>query len=155
MLLPTSRRRTRVGKEEEAAVSSRAEENKAIVRRFEEALTKGDPDAIRELLAPDFVDHRPLQGDEDPGPEGYIRFVANAHAALTDLRYVIEEQMAAEGDRVISRLKIRGTHDRGDIVGFAPTGKEYEVTAIIIHRIEGGKIVEEWMEASDIAEATQ
>jgi steroid delta-isomerase-like uncharacterized protein len=154
MLLPTSRRRTRVGKEE-AAVSSRAEENKAIVRRFEEALTKGDPDAIRELLAPDFVDHRPLQGDEDPGPEGYIRFVANAHAALTDLRYVIEEQMAAEGDRVVSRLKIRGTHDRGDIVGFAPTGKKYEVTAIIIHRIEGGKIVEEWMEASDIAEATQ
>jgi steroid delta-isomerase-like uncharacterized protein len=154
-MLLTRWRKKAVGKEEEAAVSSRAEVNKAIVRRFEEALTKGDPDAIRELLAPDFVDHRPLQGDEDPGPEGYIRFVANAHAALTDLRYVIEEQMAAEGDRVVSRLKIRGTHDRGDIVGFAPTGKEYEVTAIIIHRIEGGKIVEEWMEASDIAEATQ
>ena len=108
-MLLTRWRKKAVGKEEEAAVSSRAEENKAIVRRFEEALTKGDPDAIRELLAPDFVDHRPLQGDEDPGPEGYIRFVANAHAALTDLRYVIEEQMAAEGDRVISRLKIRGT----------------------------------------------
>ncbi len=45
---------------------------------FEEVLTRGDPEAIRELLAPDFVDHRPLPGDEDPGPEGYIRFLADA-----------------------------------------------------------------------------
>jgi serine phosphatase RsbU (regulator of sigma subunit)/ketosteroid isomerase-like protein len=136
-------------------VSEAEEKNKAIVRRFEDALTECDLDAIRELLAPDFVDHRLLPGEEDPGPEGYIRFVANAHAALTDLRYVIEEQMAAEGDRVVSRLRILGTHDRGEIAGFAPTDKEYEVTAIVIHRIEGGKIVEEWMEASDVAEMTQ
>jgi hypothetical protein len=54
--------KNRVGKEEEAAVSSDAVENKAIVRRFEEALTRGDPEATRELLTPDFVDHRPLQG---------------------------------------------------------------------------------------------
>ena len=42
MLLPTRRRRTQVGKEEQAAVSSEAEENKALVRRFEEEKwTKG------------------------------------------------------------------------------------------------------------------
>jgi serine phosphatase RsbU (regulator of sigma subunit) len=63
--------------------------------------------------------------------------------------------MAAEGDRVVSRLRLIGTHDRGEIVGFAPTGKRYEATAIVIHRIEGGKIVEEWTEGSDIAELTQ
>jgi hypothetical protein len=44
-------RETLVGKEEEAVVSS-AEENKAIVRRFYEALTEEDLEAIRELLAP-------------------------------------------------------------------------------------------------------
>ncbi len=49
-----------------------------IVHRLEEALTRGDPEAIRELLTPDFVGHRPFQGDEDFGPEGYIRFVAEA-----------------------------------------------------------------------------
>jgi serine phosphatase RsbU (regulator of sigma subunit) len=130
-------------------------ENKAVVRRFYEALTEGDPEAIRELLAPNFVDHRLLPGEEDPGREGYIQSSAAVHAAFSDSRYVVEEQMAAEGDRVVSRLRLIGTHDRGEIAGFAPTGKKYEATAIVIHRIEGGKIVEEWTEGSDIAELTQ
>ena len=154
-MLPTRWRRTRVGKEEEEAAVSSAEENKAIVRRFYEALTKGDLDTIRELLAPDFVDHRPLQGYEDAGREAYVRFVAAVHAVFSDVFYVVEEQMAAEGDRVISRLSTGGVHDRGEFMGFAPTGKEYEMTAIVIHRIEGGNIAEEWTEGSDIAELTK
>jgi steroid delta-isomerase-like uncharacterized protein len=155
MLLQTSSRRTRVGKEEEEAVSEVGEQNKALVRRFYEALTEGDLDKLRELLAPDFVDHRPLQGYEDAGREAYIRFVAAVHAVFSDVFYVVEEQMAAEGDRVISRLSTGGVHDRGEFMGFAPTGKEYEMTAIVIHRIEGGKIAEEWTEGSDIAELTK
>jgi steroid delta-isomerase-like uncharacterized protein len=154
MLLPTRWRKKAVGKQEEAAVSS-AEENKAIVRRFYEALTERDLDTIRELLAPDFVDHRPLPGYEDPGSEGYIQFVAALHAVFSEVFYVVEEQMAAEGDRVISRLSTGGVHDLGEFMGVAPTGKEYEMTAIVIHRIEGGKIVEEWTEGSDIAELTK
>jgi steroid delta-isomerase-like uncharacterized protein len=148
-------RSTGVDKEEEAAVSSAGEKNKAIVRRFYEALTEGDLDRIRELLAPDFVDHRPLQGYEDAGREAYIRFVAAVHAVFSDVFYVVEEQMAAEGDRVISRLSTGGVHDRGEFMGFVPTGKEYEMTAIVIHRIEAGKIAEEWTEGSDIAELTK
>jgi steroid delta-isomerase-like uncharacterized protein len=136
-------------------VSSAGEKNKALVRRFYEALTEGDLDTIRELLSPDFVDHRPLQGYEDAGREGYIRFVAAVHAVFSDVFYVIEEQMAAEGDRVISRLSSGGVHDRGEFMGFAPTGKEYEMTGIVIHRIAEGKIAEEWTEGSDIAELTQ
>jgi hypothetical protein len=46
MLLPTPWRRTQVGKEVEAAVLSEAEENKAIVRRFEEELARGNLDVI-------------------------------------------------------------------------------------------------------------
>src|SRR5215211_6129213 len=140
--------------EEDDAVSS-AEENKAIVRRLFKALAEGDLDAIRELLAPDFVDHHPLPGEEDPGPEGYLRAAAAIYAAFTNLRYVFVEQMPAEGDRVVSRLTMRATHDRAEIAGFAPTSKEYTNTFIAIHRIEGGKIVEEWAEGSDIAQLTQ
>src|SRR5919202_2651871 len=140
--------------EEDDAVSS-AEENKAIVRRLFKALAEGDLDAIRELLAPDFVDHHPYPGEEDPGPEGYLRAAAGAHAAFTNLRYVFDEQMPAEGDRVVSRLTMRATHDRAELAGFAPTSKEYTNTFIAIHRIEGGKIVEEWAEGNDIAQLTQ
>ena len=53
---------------------SSAEENKALVRRLYEVQTMGDLDALRELLAPDFVDHGVTPGEEDPGPEGYIRW---------------------------------------------------------------------------------
>jgi serine phosphatase RsbU (regulator of sigma subunit) len=63
--------------------------------------------------------------------------------------------MPAEGDRVVSRLTMRATHDRAEIAGFAPTSKEYRNTFIAIHRIEGGKIAEEWAEGSDIAQLTQ
>jgi serine phosphatase RsbU (regulator of sigma subunit)/predicted ester cyclase len=135
-------------------VSEAGEKNKALVRRFFEAHTEGDLDTLREILAPNFVDHRPLPG-EDPDRESYIQFVAQRSAALSDIRFIVEDQMAAEGDRVVSRLRIRFTHDRRELVGFAPTGKEYQVTAIIIDRIEDGKIVEEWTEGSDVEEMTQ
>src|SRR5919107_894257 len=141
--------------EEEEVVSVAGEMNKALGRRFFEAHAKGDLDTLRELLAPNFVDHRPLPGQEDPDRESYIQFVAERSAALSDIRFIVEEQMAAEGDRVVSRLTIRFTHDRRELVGFAPTGKEYEVTATIIDRIEGGKIAEEWTEGSDVEEMTQ
>jgi predicted ester cyclase len=136
-------------------VSEAEETNKALVRRFFDAHTRGDLDTISELLAPGFVDHRPVPGQEDPGREGYIKFVAQRKAALSVLRYIVEDQMAAEGDRVVSHLTIRFIQDRRELAGFAPTAKEYEVTVIIVHRIEGGKIVEEWTEGSDLAEMTQ
>jgi steroid delta-isomerase-like uncharacterized protein len=154
-MLPTWRGEPRVDKEEEAPVSEAGEKNKALVRRFYEALTEGDLDTIRELLAPDFVDHRLLPGYEDPGREDHIRFVADVHAAASDVRYVIVDQMAAEGHRVVSRLITSGVHDRGEFMGLAPTGKDYEMTVIVIHRIEEGKIAEEWTEGSDVATLTQ
>src|SRR5918997_42371 len=132
-----------------------AEENKALVRRLYDAHTNGDLDAMRELLAPDFDDHGLAPGQEEPGREGYIQSNAVVHAAFSDIRYLIEEQMAAEGDRVVSRLRIRGTLNRGPFMGFAPDGKEREVRAIVIHRIEGGKIAEEWREGSGILELTR
>jgi serine phosphatase RsbU (regulator of sigma subunit) len=133
----------RVGKEEEEApVLEAQEKNKALVRRFLEVQDKGDLDAIDEMLASDFVDHSLLPG-QDPGREGYMRAVSEDHAAFSDMHTTIEYQ-AADGDMVISRLTTRSTHDRGELRGKAPTGQERKTTAILIHRISGGKIVEEW-----------
>src|ERR687890_2871098 len=81
--------------EEEEVVSVAAEKNKALVRRFFEAHAKADLHTLRELLAPDFIDHRPLPGYEDPDRESYIQFVAQRSAALSDIRFIAEEQMAA------------------------------------------------------------
>jgi len=132
---------------------SSAEENKALVRRFFEAQGKGDLDALEELLAPDFVDHSLLPG-QDPGREGYIQGVAEDHAAFSNLRFHIEDQVA-EGDKVVSRITHSGMHDRGEFVGFAPTGREFVSTATVTNRIVGGKIAEEWSHGYRMLELTR
>src|ERR671921_2562146 len=121
---------------------SSAEENKALARRFLEAQDKADVETLEELLAPDFVDHTLLPG-QVPGREGYIRMIVEDVAALSDIRTTIDYQ-ATDGDMVISRLTSYSTHDRGELRGLLPTGQERKTTAILIHRISGGKIVEEW-----------
>jgi ketosteroid isomerase-like protein len=67
-----------------------AEKNKALVRRFLEAHAKGDLDTLEEMLAPDFVDHNLIPGQQ-PGREGYLRAFAEFHAAYSHTRYAIEE----------------------------------------------------------------
>ena len=127
------------------------EENKALVRRFVEAQMYADLDTLDELLAPDFVDHS-LLPDQEPGREGFIQSVAEEPAIFSNIRYNVEDQ-AAEGDKVITRLTMRRIHDRGEFLGLAPTGMEIKTSAIIIHRISGGKIVDEWSESTGTLEA--
>jgi len=122
-----------------------AEANKALVRSFYEAQAEGDLDALKELLAPNFIDHSVLPG-QAPDRESYIRGVAEDQAAFSDIRHIIEDQ-AADGDKVISRVTTRGTHDRNDFMGAVPTGRKWEMTGIAIHRISGGRILEEWSES--------
>jgi serine phosphatase RsbU (regulator of sigma subunit)/predicted ester cyclase len=142
-----------MGSEEEAPVSSEEEKNKVLVRRFWEAQANADLDTLDELLASDFVDHGLLPGQE-PGREGYKQQVAEQIAALSDVRFIIEDQLA-KGDKVVTRITWRSVHDRGEYFGLMPRGTEVEVTAMAMHRIVGGKIAEEWSEGSGSAEVAQ
>jgi predicted ester cyclase len=121
---------------------SSEDNNKALARRFLEAFANGDLDTLDELLASDFVNHSLLPG-QDPGREGYMRTAAEKHAAFSDIRHTIEYQ-ATDGDMVITRHTTRRTHDRGSSLGMRPTGREWNFTHIDIHRIVGGKVLEEW-----------
>jgi serine phosphatase RsbU (regulator of sigma subunit)/predicted ester cyclase len=119
-----------------------AEQNMALARRFLEAFANAELDTLDELLAPEFINHSLLPG-QDPGREGYIQSAAEQHAGFSDIRYIIEYQ-ATDGDMVISRLTIRAIHDRGSVFGVGPTGREWVFTNIVIDRVCEGKIVEEW-----------
>jgi serine phosphatase RsbU (regulator of sigma subunit)/predicted ester cyclase len=123
-------------------MSSEEENNKALVRRFLEAQSKGEVDTVKEMLAPDFVVHS-LQEEPENHRERYLRELAEEQAAFSDIRYIIEDQIA-EGDKVMTRWRGRGVHDRGEYAGLAPTGRESESKVIDVHRVEGGKIAEEW-----------
>jgi serine phosphatase RsbU (regulator of sigma subunit)/predicted ester cyclase len=137
----------------QGGTSMSAEKNKALVRRFLEAHAKGDLDTLEEMLAPDFVDHNLMPGQQ-PGREGYLRALTEYHAAYSESRYVIEKQLA-EGDEVVTTFAASATHDRGEWMGLVPTGKEFKALLVLIHRIVGGKIAEEWSQGSGLAELTQ
>jgi serine phosphatase RsbU (regulator of sigma subunit)/predicted ester cyclase len=121
-----------------------AEENMALVRRFWEArVVKRDLDAVEEMLAPDFVNRNKLVPGQKPDREDYLRGIAAFHAAQSEGRLIIEDQVVG-GDKVVTRFVVHGPHDRGELMGVAPTGKVLTNRAIVIHRIVDGKIAEEW-----------
>jgi serine phosphatase RsbU (regulator of sigma subunit)/predicted ester cyclase len=121
---------------------SSAKENMALARRFLEARGKADLDAMEQMMAPDFVSHTPAPGQQ-LDRESYMRHAAESVSAFSDVRFVIEDQVAA-GDKVVSRISGRGTHVRSELLGTTPTGREIASIAIFIHRLSGGKISEEW-----------
>jgi serine phosphatase RsbU (regulator of sigma subunit)/predicted ester cyclase len=136
----------------EAPVS--VEENMALVRRFFEARANADLDAIDEMLAPDFVVHTKLFPDQQSDlsdREAYKRSVTEYFAAFSDVRFLVEDQVAG-GDKVVTRFSVSGTHDQREIMGVAPTGREASYMTIVIQRIYGGKIAEEWGVGTSISE---
>jgi serine phosphatase RsbU (regulator of sigma subunit)/ketosteroid isomerase-like protein len=121
-----------------------AEENMALARRFMEArVVKRDLDAVDEMLAPDFVNRNKLVPGQEPDREDYLQGIAAFHAALSEGHLIIEDQVAG-GDKVVTRLVVHSPHDRGELMGVAPTGRVLTNRAIVIHRIVEGKIAEEW-----------
>jgi predicted ester cyclase len=74
------------------------------------------------------------------------RWQSMEHAALPDKHFTIEN-VVAEGDKVLLRWTIRGTHS-GEFwtpVGTVmPTGKVITLTSMALYRLEDGKLVEEW-----------
>jgi steroid delta-isomerase-like uncharacterized protein len=119
-----------------------SEENKALARdSWERTVNQRDLDAIEEIYAPDFVWHEP---DQDiRGYEQGRQFASTFFDAFPDINITVEDAIA-EGDQVATRYTIRGTH-RGETEEFGPpTERQMELEGITIHRIEGGKIVEEW-----------
>jgi serine phosphatase RsbU (regulator of sigma subunit) len=56
---------------------------------------------------------------------------------------IIEDQVAG-ADKVVTRFIVHASHDRGELMGVAPTGRELTNRAIVVHRIVEGKIAEEW-----------
>jgi serine phosphatase RsbU (regulator of sigma subunit)/predicted ester cyclase len=119
------------------------EENMALARRLVEAQVTGDLDAMDEMMAPDFVNHTKLLPGQQPDREGYMRGISAYHAAFSDVRFIIEDQVAG-GDKVVTRFTVHSTHDRGELMGVAPTGRENTNRGIVIHRISEGKVAEEW-----------
>lgn len=124
------------------------ETNKQVVRRFiEEMWNRRRPELADELVAPDCVTHQ-LRADEPATgmprtPESVKREMGAWFEGFPDLTFRIE-QLLAEGDLVVARCMMHGTH-AGTWMGVTFTGRKVSVPIITIHRIARGKIIEDWV----------
>jgi len=116
------------------------EENKRFMQRFvQETINQKNLDALDELVAEDFVEHVPFPG-QGPGREGLRYAIATLLSAFPDMEWTVEEQIA-EGQKVVSRLTMSGTH-RGEFLGIAPPGKPVQVWGVVIDVVREGKFAE-------------
>ena len=124
------------------------EANKARTRQFyEEVINKHNPNAMDEFIATNFVDYNPNPG-QAPGVEGVKQIMTVFFTGFPDLHFSVEDQIA-EGDKVVSRLTVRGTH-KGDFMNIPATGKQMTITGIDIIRIKDGRAVERWGNFDDL-----
>ena len=119
-----------------------ADRNKAVVQRYFDLVNGGLLDTLSdELLTPGYQVHRGSAPTLDRA--GTIHLIEGFLAAFPGLHHAIEDQIA-DGDRVATRIVVRGTHG-GNLMGLAPTGKDVAFEAMYIHRVENGRIVEQWV----------
>jgi steroid delta-isomerase-like uncharacterized protein len=123
--------------------------NKQLVLRFyDELWNRGNFDAADELVADDYVRHDLRRGDAPPGPAGQKAVAQRFRAAFPDIRLEVEA-LLAEGDLVVARWTISGTHTGawGDV---APTGRKIRFTGVNFFRLADGKIAEIWNVRDDL-----
>jgi steroid delta-isomerase-like uncharacterized protein len=117
---------------------STTEENKTAVRSCLENASRGNFDALPEIVSPAFE----LQPGDVHGVAGLVEMVQGYREAIPDLRVTVEHQFA-EGDFVATRSTLSGHHE-GDLMGTPATGREVSFSMLTISRCRDGKIEEEW-----------
>jgi steroid delta-isomerase-like uncharacterized protein len=124
--------------------------NKDLIAQHFEAFNAGDVDRFASTLAEDAVNHSALPHVQ--GREGARSVFTKMRAAFPDMRMTVED-VIAEGDRVVCRLTVTGTH-QGELdfvkMKLAATGKSIRLTHIHAFRVANGKIVERWVERDGV-----
>ncbi len=114
------------------------DENKELARRFfDEVWNQGDEAAIDRYLADDAGGNDP---DFGAGKEAFRAQWKKWHAAFPDLHFAVED-VIGEGDKVVTRWILTGTH-QGEFMGIPATGKSIRVTGMSLDRLANGKIQE-------------
>ena len=120
-----------------------SEENKARTLAFmEEVLNKKNVGALDDFFAADYVEHSESPPGIPANREGMKQMMGMFFAGFPDLQ-VTTEEVIAEGDKVVVRNTVRGTH-QGEFMGIPATGKQIEISEIHIVRIVDGMVVEHW-----------
>lgn len=114
------------------------EENKQLARNFfEQIWNQKDESAIDRFIPENAQGNDP---DFGAGREGFRGQWRQWIAAFPDLHFEIVD-MIAEGDKVLTRWVLTGTH-QGEYLDAAPTGRQIRVEGMSLDRIEDGWVAE-------------
>lgn len=115
------------------------EENKAAVREFFAEIWNNRSEAAIDR----FVPENAAGNDPDfgTGREAFRAQWKQWMAAFPDLHFELID-MIAEGDQVLTRWELTGTHSDAPFMGVEPTGTEIRVQGMSFDRMENGQCIE-------------
>jgi len=119
--------------------------NKALVKRwFKEVWDEGRVETIDELYHPKGLAFGLIDGGSKPvrGPKEFKLFHETFRTALPNMKVKILNAYS-EGDAVIVRCSVTGTHTGGTL-GVKATKKKVTFEGISVLHLKNGKIVESW-----------
>jgi steroid delta-isomerase-like uncharacterized protein len=127
------------------------EERKALIQRIYDEANKGNIEAMREVLADDFVAYGGAALGNLHGPQAFIDLYRTFLAAFPDLRFDVLQMVVSDDGMAAVRGLQTGTHE-GNFMGMVPpTGKKVEWTGTAIFRFnEEGKIAERWQDLDNL-----
>lgn len=115
------------------------EENIRIVRAFiNDFWNESNTSCTDQYMTADYVDHAYVPNNVD----GLRNMALLLQSAFPD-QVSSEESILAQGDRVVVRLRMTGTH-QGDFRGTAATHNRVDATLYREYRLTNGKISEHW-----------
>jgi predicted ester cyclase len=124
---------------------TRETSNEATFGRLHDAVNTGDAELISKTIddvaAPDLIFHAPVPGDLS-GVQALKQVWTVLLRAFPDIHVAVED-VVAQGDKVVYRNKVTGTH-QGEYRGVAPTGRSVAYDEIFIVRFADGRIAEIW-----------
>ncbi len=121
---------------------STTEANKQLARDYFDAFLRADKAWWARHIAPGFRRHDPGLPFEVVGPEGVRKLADALLPGIPDLQLPIED-LVAEGEKVLVRLRVKGTHG-GDLMGVPATGRKIDIAVLDLFQIRDGQLVEHW-----------
>lgn len=117
------------------------EQNKQLVKRFYEAIGRGDFDALHDMVHPDFVFYSQIDTPK-PGVQGLMESEKPSFDAFESFIFPIDT-LVAEGDKVAAYMRFEGKGYRTDIFGgVPPRGQNVRISLMMLLTFKDGKIVE-------------
>lgn len=109
----------------------------ALVRWIVDVLNRHDPEAYRQVLAPDAVERLPSRTLH--GADAIVAYVHELFGAVPDATFTLLG-LAGAGEEVLVRWRLTGTHSGGELEGFEPTGRPIDIDGAGHYTVHDGRV---------------